>query len=295
MNLFDTYWTDALRSFMPWAEPFFRAVTLMGSEFFYLVLIAIGYWALNKKASILTTFVLTVSVVSNYWLKIIIRYPRPPATNWLSGVEVVNYSLPSGHAQNSTTFWGWLGVKTKNWWTVIFSAILILLIGLSRVYIGTHWMADVVIGWAIGLFLLIIILRLEITVQSFLSRFKPASLYLGLIVFGLVAMILTEFLSPVTIVGLKDNFGGNGGMIIGLGVGLALENKYVKFEVTPKHIEKWRAALRVIMGLILVSTIMVVLFPIFPSEVYWLRSIRYALATIIVIFLWPLIFNKLGL
>ena len=53
MNLFDTYWTDALRSLMPWAEPFFRAVTLMGSEFFYLVLIAIGYWALNKKVSIL--------------------------------------------------------------------------------------------------------------------------------------------------------------------------------------------------------------------------------------------------
>lgn len=295
MNLFDTYWTDALRSLMPWAEPFFRAVTLMGSEFFYLVLIAIGYWALNKKASILTTFVLTISVVSNYWLKIIIRYPRPPATNCLPGVKEVNYSLPSGHAQSSTTFWGWLGAKMKKWWMIILSATLIVLIGLSRVYVGAHWMADVATGWATGLFILIIILRLEVPIQSFLSRFKPASLYLGLTMFGLVAMILTESLSPVTIVGLKDNFGGNGGLIMGLGVGLALESKYAKFEVTPKNGEKWRVALRVITGLILVTSVMVVLSPILPSEIYWLRSIRYSLTTIIVIFLWPLIFKKLGL
>jgi PAP2 superfamily. len=136
MFLFDIFWTEVLRLMMPWSELFFKVVTIMGSDFFYLILIAIDYWIINKRASILTTYVLIISVVSNYWLKIIIRYPRPPETNWLPGVEAVNYSLPSGHSQNSLIFWGWLSVKIKTWWMGFLSASLIVLVGLSRIYIG---------------------------------------------------------------------------------------------------------------------------------------------------------------
>ena len=127
-----------------------------------------------------------------------------------------------------------------------------------------------------------------------LSLAKLTSM-ITLIVFGLISMIFTEFLSPVRIVGLEDNFGANGGLIVGLGIGLALESKYVNFKTSPKHVEKWRVAVRAIIGLILVFTSMIVLSPILPSDVYWLRSIRYALVTIFVIFLWPLFFDKLGL
>lgn len=295
MFLFDVYWTDALRLLMPGSELFFKVVTIMGSDYFYITLIAIDYWIINKRASILTTYVLIISVVSNYWLKIIIRHPRPPVTNWLPEVDAVNYSLPSGHSQSSAVFWGWLGVKIKTWWMGFLSASLIVLVGLSRIYIGVHWLGDVVIGWAVGLLLLFLLLRLEVPARSFLMKYKPILLYFGLIVFGLISMIITEFFSPVRIVGLEDNFGANGGLIIGLGIGLALENKYVNFEPSYKHVEKWRVAVRVIIGLILVFTIMIVLSPILPSDVYWLRSIRYALVTIFVLFLWPLIFNKLGL
>jgi membrane-associated phospholipid phosphatase len=295
MLLFDVFWTEVLRLTMPWSELFFRVITITGSDFFYLILIAIDYWIVNKRASILTTYVLIISVVSNYWLKIIIRYPRPPETNWLLGVEAVNYSLPSGHSQSSVIFWGWLSAKIKTWWMGVLSASLIVLVGLSRIYIGVHWLGDVIIGWAVGLLLLFLLLRLESPTRSFLMRFKPVSLYLGLIVFGIASMILTEFLSPVRIVGLEDNFGANGGLIMGLGIGLALERKYVNFETSPKHVEKLRVALRAILGLILVFTIMIILSPILPSDVYWLRSIRYALVTVFVMFLWPFFFDKLAL
>jgi membrane-associated phospholipid phosphatase len=295
MFLFDVFWTEVLRLTMPWSELFFRVITIMGSDFFYLILIAIDYWIVNKRASILTTYVLIISVVSNYWLKIIIRYPRPPETNWLLGVEAVNYSLPSGHSQSSVIFWGWLSAKIKTWWMGVLSASLIVLVGLSRIYIGVHWLGDVIIGWAVGLLLLFLLLRLEAPTRFFLMRFKPVSLYLGLIVFGIASMILTEFLSPVRIVGLEDNFGANGGLIMGLGIGLALERKYVNFETSPKHVEKLRVALRAILGLILVFTIMIILSPILPSDVYWLRSIRYALVTVFVMFLWPFFFDKLAL
>jgi len=295
MFLFDTLWTEAFRSLMPWAGLFFRVITELGSDYFYVALIIIGFWAVDKRASTVTAFVLIASVVSNYWLKITFRHPRPPSTNWLPGADASNYSLPSGHAQNSTTFWGWLGIKIKTWWMGVLSAVLIVLIGLSRIYIGVHWLGDVLSGWAVGLFLLIVLWRLEEPTRATLSKYNPNMLYLGLVVFGLVAMILTEFLSPVTIVGSKDNFGANGGLIIGWSIGLVLERRYVNFEVTLKNGEKWRLALRGIIGLILVFVTMLGLSPMLPTDVYLLRAIRYALVAIVVAFVWPFLFEKLGL
>lgn len=280
---------------MPWAELFFRGVTVLGSEYFYVVLIAIWFWAVDKRDSILAVFVLIVSFVSNYWLKIIFKNPRPPVTNWLSGVHASNYSLPSAHAQNSVVMWGWVGLKSRSWWMGVLSLALIGLVGLSRVYIGVHWLGDVVAGWAVGILLLIALWRLEEPIHSFLSKYNPNLQYLGLVIFGLGAMILTEALSPVTAEGLEANFGPNGGLIIGLGIGLALEKRYVNFEITPKHGEKWRVALRVILGLVMVFAIAASLSSVLPEEVYWMGAIQYALVTVSVIFIWPFLFKKLGL
>jgi membrane-associated phospholipid phosphatase len=280
---------------MPWAELFFRGVTVLGSAYFYLVLIAIWFWAVDKREAMLAVFVLIVSVVSNYWLKIIFKNPRPPVTNWLSGVHAPNYSLPSGHAQNSMVMWGWMGLKSRRWWMGALSVTLIGLIGASRVYIGVHWLGDVVAGWAVGILLLIAMWKLEEPTRSFLSKYNPNLPYLGLVIFGLGALILTETLSPLTAEGLAANFGSSGGLIIGLGIGLALEKRYVNFEIAPKQGEKWRTALRVNLGLIMVFAIAASLSLMLQEEVYWMGAVQYALVTISVIFIWPLLFKKLGL
>jgi len=294
-ELFDTYWTDIFRLTLPWAESFFRIITELGSDYFYTMLIAIGFWTVDKRKSIKLTFVLVSSVVLNYWMKITFRNLRPPSANWLSGADVSNYSLPSGHAQNSVVLWGWLGIKIKKWWISFLFFGLILLIGLSRIYLGVHWLGDVLAGWMVGLILLSAIWRLEKPVESFLSRFNPNLSYLGLAIFGLVAMVLTELISPVTIIGLETNFGVNGGMMIGLGIGLLLERRYVNFEAPGSKKAKWRIILRVIIGLVLVFGFTLGLSPILLTEVYWLRAIRYALVTIIVTFVWPFLFEKLNL
>jgi membrane-associated phospholipid phosphatase len=279
---------------MPWAELFFRGVTVLGSEYFYVVLIAIWFWAVDKRGSMLAVFVLILSVASNYWLKIILKNPRPPVTNWLSGVHASNYSLPSAHAQNSVVMWGWMELKSRSWWMGVLSITLIGLIGLSRVYIGVHWLGDVVAGWAVGILLLIALSKLEEPIRSFLSNYNPNLQYLGLVIFGLGALILTETLSPLATEGVVANFGPSGGLIIGLGIGLALERRYVNFEITSKNGEKWRTALRVILGLIMVFAIAASLSLMLPEEVYWMGAIQYALVTISVIFIWPLLFKKLG-
>ena len=80
-----------------------------------------------------------------------------------------------------------------------------------------------------------------------------------------------------------------------MGIGLALEKRYVNFEITPKQGEKWRTASRVILGLTMVFAIAASLSLVLPEEVYWMGAIQYALVTISVIFIWPFLFKKFGL
>jgi hypothetical protein len=190
---------------------------------------------------------------------------------------------------------GWLGMKINTWSMIGLSIALIMLIGLSRIYIGVHWVSDVVSGWAFGLFLLIVLLKLEERARPITSKFESTFLYIIIIIFGAVAMVLTEFFSPVMIEGLEANFGPIGGLIIGLGVGLILEKRYVRFEITPKNGEKWRIALRVMIGLVLVFVVASNLSLMVSTNIYWVYAIQYALVTIFVMFIWPFLFKKIGL
>jgi membrane-associated phospholipid phosphatase len=294
MSFFNAFWTEALRGSMPWAAPFFSAVTLLGSANFYVALIAIGYWTWDKGSSRRAALLLLASSYANYWLKVSLRNPRPPTSNWLPGTEASNYSFPSGHAQSSTTVWGWISLKGRMAWIWGLSMAIILLVGLSRVYIGVHWMGDILLGWSVGAVLLMAALRLEDWASSFSSRYGADTIYLGLVVLGLVSMVLTEILLPVNLAGMEDNFGSNGGFMVGLGIGFLLEKRYVNFEV-PESGDRRRVVLRVVIGLTLVMMVMFGLSPLLPSEVYWLRAARYALSVITALFLWPYVFTRLNL
>ena len=294
MHLFDPHWTQALRGLLPWAAPLFTAVSALGNEYFYVALIATGYWTADKRRSTRAALLLLACSATNYWLKITLRSPRPPPSNWLPGATTSNYGLPSGHAQSSATIYGWLGLKTKDPLKRALTALLILLIGLSRIYIGVHWPGDILLGWAVGTAILALAWRLEEPAASTLSKYNPYTLHIGLAALGLASLVLTELLAPVNIPGLEDNFGANGGLIIGLGAGLALERKYLNF-TTPEPGGRRRAALRVIPGLIIVLLTMLALAPMLPTDVYWLRATRYALIAIVVLFAWPLAFTKLNI
>ena len=74
------------------------------------------------------------------------------------------YSFPSGHAMVSMAVYGciayllWTHVQTARRWLIpIVAAVLILLIGLSRIYLGVHWFSDVFGGWIAGLVVLLVL------------------------------------------------------------------------------------------------------------------------------------------
>lgn len=81
---------------------------------------------------------------------------RPDSMYWL--IDVSNYSFPSGHAINATLFFASLMLFT-HWWVegrgcrqLIYglASLIIILIGFSRIYLGVHYLSDVVAGFSLA-------------------------------------------------------------------------------------------------------------------------------------------------
>lgn len=92
----------------------------------------------------------------NFWLKLEYARPRPELVAHL--VDVTSTSFPSGHAMNSAATYLTLGVlmaraaRTRRVKLYLFgiAALLTLMIGASRVYLGVHYPTDVLAGWTVG-------------------------------------------------------------------------------------------------------------------------------------------------
>jgi len=114
-------------------------------------------------------FIFSVSAVAgiNQGLKLIIKRDRPDI---LRLVEIGGYSFPSGHAMVSTILYGLIAyivykLVNRKWlrnFLVFINVLVILLIGISRIYLGVHYFTDVFCGFLIsGVFIVIIINILE--------------------------------------------------------------------------------------------------------------------------------------
>ncbi|MHA2025401.1 MAG: phosphatase PAP2 family protein [Candidatus Thorarchaeota archaeon] len=289
--VFDPGITDVLRNVLPGLGDFFVLISQLGGELFYIGLLLVGFWAYNKRASILATYILVAGVLANYWVKYIIANPRPPSGNWYPGADAPNYSTPSAHSQNSATLYGWFTGKAKTWWMALIAIVLTGLIGISRVYLGVHYLGDVILGWGLGIVFVLVFFYIENPMREYLSRFKTENLLLVLAVIGFLMTLIASLLPQPP----DDNFGSYGGLTIGLALGLILEMRFVDFSVEPHEGQKWRLVLRAFIGLVLVVGLILGLSSILPSEEIWLRMIRYLLAAVVGVFVWPYIFKKANL
>lgn len=142
---------------------FFKLISFLASTkmiILYNIIIAIIV-LINKKTNLLLITISSISSgVINNLVKYIIKRDRP------FGVALVNesfYSFPSGHAMISILFFGTiiyklLENKTKYYkiFTIIIS-IYILLVGISRIYLGVHYVTDIIGGYLLGTIILLIL------------------------------------------------------------------------------------------------------------------------------------------
>lgn len=140
--------------------PFVKAVTTLGSAKGLIteavILLTVLCARKHPKLGGSVAVNLLLAWLLNERLKMIFQRPRP-ADPWL--VHETGFSFPSGHSMVSMAFYGFLiylvwrcvtNQKLKYTLTAVLG-VLILLIGLSRIYLGVHYVTDVLGGFLIGL------------------------------------------------------------------------------------------------------------------------------------------------
>lgn len=140
----------------------FKVITNFGGAY-CLILVATlsAIFIKNKKVAFAVPTNLMIITALNLLLKNIVERPRPEGYRLITET---GYSFPSGHSMISAAFYGliiyfiWKNVKDKKlkYISCALLGILIVLIGISRIYLGVHYASDVIGGFTISIVYLII-------------------------------------------------------------------------------------------------------------------------------------------
>jgi undecaprenyl-diphosphatase len=156
-----------------WLNTAMRTVTWFGSTavLIPLALISGGFWwwktGSRRPLALLLGAYFGAAALSDV-VKPLVARPPPPVNQMVATFG--GWSFPSGHASQSIAVYGMLAVllasTTSSWTTKVtlwsMALTITLVVGISRIYLGVHWLTDVLGGYALGalwLFTLVTVVR----------------------------------------------------------------------------------------------------------------------------------------
>lgn len=262
----------------PFLDGLFQFITMFGEEAILIPLIAVIYWAFNKRMGEFIAYASLTSVLVNGAIKDIFKAKRPigePGIRSLRVETATGYSFPSGHTQGTASFWSAIAIYLKNNYMYAISALIIILVAISRLYLGVHYPKDVLFGAIFGILTSFITYKLFNKVNN-----KTALYFITFIIF-----------IPALLYAHSADFIKGMGTFLGFALGIYVEKKYVNFSVEGKSINK---ILRVVIGLAILILLKVGLKAVFPNKLVF-HFLRYFIIVFFGIGLYPAIFKKLKL
>lgn len=293
-------------------------ISLLGLPEFYLVVIPMILWCYDKTLGLRLLILISVCAAFNVMLKLLFHTSRP---YWISPevkafASEPSFGMPSAAAQVSLTFLGYIGIwfkKTGVWITCI---ALIFLVAIARMYLGVHFLADILTGWLFALIVLLLFLRYEKPIAAWgLQKPIVVRILLALCASGLVillsqlvlfsygtwqvpadwfALAYAQTNVSITPLSLRDVL-MTAGILFGALAGAIISAEYISYSVDGTISKK---AIRYLVGIIVLGCIWIALSTLTKSpdlEGSVMTYLRAVLAGLWVTAGAPFLFCKIGL
>lgn len=264
-------------------------VSLFASEAFVIAIIPVVYWCVNRKKGAELGLLVLASTFINLWLKQIFGWPRPfdiiPSVGLASESS---YGMPSGHSQLSVVFSAYIIQFLPKKWRPFMLIGFPLLIGFSRIYLGVHFLTDVLGGYLAGTIFFLLYKLGEPAIEKMLQK---ADLRVRVILAAAISFLMNLILPKETMIS---------GAFLGAALGFTFAAHGLSFEENDKLKIK---VSRYLVGLATTGIVYIVLkmasTPINSllgnNQENLLRFVRYTLVGGWVSFGVPFLFLKVGL
>ncbi len=294
------YFFESIRN--PVLNALMSILTYLGSEVAFLAFAMGVFWCYDKRRGYYIMTVGYIGVIINQFLKIMCMIPRPwvidPNFTTVAGAkaDAGGYSFPSGHTQNATGTYGGIFMFAKKLWVRIACIALIVIVPITRMYLGVHTPLDVGVSLLIGAAL---VLALYPVFE--LTKKHPDLMYWLLGGFFLLSIVFTLFsalypfspdIDPANLYELRKNactlLGATGGVFLFY----PIEKKYIKFD---EKATAWGQIVKMLFGIGLVMAVKEGLKAVFKAitgeEQLWMRSVRYFVVVAVAMGIVPIFFK----
>ena len=262
----------------PFLDYIFIFITMIGEETFLILVMTLIYWCINKELALKVGFAYLMNGAVNSTLKDIFKAPRPIGQPGIKSFRVETaggYSFPSGHTQSTASFWTSIMTYVKGKWTYILGSMVIVLVALSRIYLGVHYPRDVIAGALIGITMVFV----SNAIFDFCIRTQRKYLLLLFILPALVGMFVFQ----------NSNFPKVSGAVCGFILGCVAELRYIDFKPSNSMNNQFLKFFIGIGGLWLIKSGLKEIFP----QISPMDFIRYFFIGLWVTALAPMIFKYL--
>ncbi len=284
----------------PWLDQLMLFITSFGEELLFIGIAVTLLWCVNKYQGYYMLSVGFIGMQINQLLKVLFRIERPwvrdPSFQAVEGAkaQATGYSFPSGHTQNSVGTFGSIARWCKVRWLSITCWCLAVLVAFSRMYLGVHTPADVLVSFAIALLLVFALYPIFRDTDKNPRRVRI--LLCVLLVWAIAQIVFMElFPFPAEAQGerlysgLKNAY-KIAGVAIGFIVAFELDLRYIHFETKAVW---WAQVIKLIVGLALtfgVKELGGLLFDMIPYEPIG-KALEYLVMVLFAACVWPLTFH----
>jgi len=270
-------------------------ITMFGNGLVPVSFILFMLWCVDKRKGFAIIGPFFLSTIGFSILKAIIRMPRPfTVISGLKGKDLASatgYSFPSGHTTNAATVYSALAIACKKRTVSVLCAVIIVLVGVSRMYLGVHWPMDVAGGLILGCMVSFLsypmFYEMDDTVRIQYAKIMACILFVVGVV--LAWLLYADKVDKVAYSDMLKTFAAFAGIFLGM----ILEEKFVHYQVTGSPLKK---TLRFIIGFAVLAGILAIK-NLFKSETayYPVTFVRYFLLGIWGLAVYPWLGKKVKL